>query len=165
MVELMRELDYGTVRVGRSFPIIEPEEPLNASESRILQETGAGKYDSLFQAAIDKLSNVFFASQNSQQAPTVQSRIEPIQPERAVLPVYTPLARTARIEGTVSFSFVLDDNLVPSNIVFETGNPLLRTGVPAALSRWKFPDGSIGQKFQAAFEFRLNCPFRPSRVP
>ena len=165
MVEVMRELEYAAGSVGRPFPIVDAEEPQpSSSESRILEEIGAGKYDLLFQGSRDKLSNVYLASQNSQQVPTVQMRMEPIQPERFVLPVYPYVARRARIEGTVSFNFVVDGNLGPSSIVFETGNPLLQIGVSETLSRWRFPGGSIGQKIQGALEFRLNCPFIPSRV-
>ena len=112
MVELMHELESATGSVGRPFPIVESEEPQpNDSESRILQEIGAGKYNLLFEDAGEKLSNVYLALQNSQMVPTVQARIEPIHPERFVLPVYPSLAKMARVEGTVSINFVIDGSL------------------------------------------------------
>jgi len=166
MVELMRDLNYFAGGVARTFPISESEEPLaSESESRLLKEIGTGKYDSLFQGAREKLSNVYAAMQNSQRLPTVRVHMDPIQPEKAVLPTYPSLALRARIEGAVTFNFVIDGNLAPSVIVFENGNPLLRTGVPEALSSWRFPVGSTGQKIEGVLEYRHNCLPLVSSVP
>jgi Gram-negative bacterial TonB protein C-terminal len=164
MVDLLRDVGY-PVGVVSPFLIVESEEPpANDAYSGTLQEIGAGKYDLLFQGAGDKLSKAYLESKNSQHVPTVQVRSEPLQPERFVLPVYPSLARTARIEGAVSVKFVIDGTLGPSNIVFENGNPLLRAGVSEALSKWKFPPGSAGQKIQLVLEFRTDCPSSPTRV-
>jgi outer membrane biosynthesis protein TonB len=165
MVDLLRDVGY-PVGVISPFLIVEPKEPpANDSDSRILQEIGAGKYDVLFQGAGDKLSKAYLESKTSQRVATVQVRSEPLQPERFVLPVYPSLARTARIEGIVSVKFVIDGSLAPSNIVFENGNPLLRGGVSEALSKWKFSAGSVGQEIQLALEYRTNCPSSPARIP
>jgi hypothetical protein len=165
MVDLLRDVGY-VPEVARQFFIAEPEvPPANDSDSRILQEIGAGKYDLLFQGAGDKLSKAYLESKNSQHAPTVQVRSEPLQPERFVLPVYSSLARRARIEGDVPVNFVVDETLGPSNIVFEGGNPLLRAGVSEALNKWGYSAGSVGQRIQLVLEFRTNCPPFLARIP
>jgi outer membrane biosynthesis protein TonB len=165
MVDLLRDVGY-VPGVVRQFFITESEEPpADNSDSRMLQEIGAGKYDLLSQGAGGKLSKAYLESKSSEHQPTVRVRSGPIQPERFVLPVYPSLARRARIEGDVPVNFVIDDMLLPSNIVFENGNPLLRVGVLEALSKWKFSAGSVGQKIQLVLEFRTNCPPFPARIP
>lgn len=165
MVNLLRDVGY-PVGVVSPFLIVESEEPpANDSDSRILQEIGAGKYDLLSQGAGGKLSKAYLESKSSKRMPTVQVRSEPFQPERFVLPVYPSLARRARIEGDVTANFVIDGTLGPSNIVFEGGNPLLRVGISEVLSKWRFSAGSAGQKIRSVLEFRTNCPSSPTRIP
>ena len=62
MVDLLRDIGYVPGGVRQLF-ITESEEPqANDSDSRILQEIGAGKYDLLFQGAGDKLSKAYLES-------------------------------------------------------------------------------------------------------
>jgi hypothetical protein len=165
MMDLLRNVGY-PVGVVSPFLTVESEEPRsNNSDSRILQEIGAGKYDLLSQGAGGKLSKAYLESKSSEHVPTVQVRSVPFQPEIFVLPVYPSLARRARIEGDVPVNFVIDDTLVPSNIVFEAGNPLLRAGVSEALNKWRYSAGSVGQRIQLVLEFRTNCPPFPARIP
>jgi outer membrane biosynthesis protein TonB len=165
MVDLLRNVGYPVGVVSPFLPVESEEPPANNADSRLLQEISAGKYDLLSQGAGGKLSKAYLESKSLEHVPGVQARSDPFQPERFVLPVYSSLARRARIEGDVTVNFVIGDTLGPSNIVFENGNPLLRVGVVEALSMWKFSADSIGQKIQLVLEFRTNCPHFPARTP
>jgi hypothetical protein len=153
----------GVIDKQRIFPIPEAgDPPASASDSGILQDIGAGKYDGLFQGAPDKPSDLSRASQISRPPPKVQlvSSV-PLQPEVFVQPVYPLLARMARIEGTVSFKFAIDSDGGATNLNFESGHPLLRGVVTEAVNRWRFPIDSAGQQIEATIEFMLNCPIQP----
>lgn len=155
--------------VGPGFmdkPILSVSEsgelPPIESDATILRDLGAGEYDSLFQGAPDKPSDLYHASQIPQPPPQVLlvSSV-PLQPEVFVQPVYPPLARMARIEGTISFNFAIDSVGGPTNLTFESGHPLLRGAVTDAVNHWTFPKDSAGQQINAKLEFILNCPKQP----
>jgi hypothetical protein len=155
----------GVIDKQRIFPIPEADEPpAIAPDSGILRELSAGKYDALFRGAPDKPSDLYHASQVPPPLPKVLlvSSV-PLQPEVFVQPVYPPLARMARIEGTLSFKFAIDTDGSATNLTFESGHPLLRGVVTEAVNRWRFPKDSAGQQIGATIEFILNCPSHPKQ--
>jgi protein TonB len=144
------------------FPILQPEgPPARPSGSVTLQDLGAGKYDVLLQGAPDKPSELYHAAQNRPPPPNVRLlSSEPIPPEVLVEPDYPPLAKMARVEGVVSFKIVIDTDGRATNLVFESGHPLLRETVKKAVASWRFPKTISNQRVQATLEFNLNCPKR-----
>jgi hypothetical protein len=166
-IELLRRMDSavgpGVIDTQRifQFPEADKQTP-RAADSGILPDLGAGKYDVLFQGAPDKPSDLFNASQIPQPLSKVQlvSSV-PLQPEVFVQPLYPPLARMARIEGALSFKFVIDSGGDTTNLTFKSGHPLLRGSVTEAVKRWRFPKDSAGQEIDATIEFVLNCPTQP----
>jgi TonB family protein len=120
------------------------------------------RYDALFQRAPEKLSDLFRASQIPPIPPKVQlvSSV-PVQPEVFVAPVYPPLARMARIEGTLVVKFAVDNDGEATDLTFESGHPLLRGAVTEAAKHWRFPKDSAGKQIEATIQFILNCPSQP----
>jgi hypothetical protein len=165
-IALLQKMDSavgpGVIDRQRMFSIEETYEPLlRGADSEVLQEVSGGKYDSLFPGARNKPSAVYRASKILPPIPAVQLvSSEPFQPENVVLPVYPSLAKLARVEGVLSFSFVIDAGARPADVVFESGNPLLRAGVAEAVGQWKFPNASAGQRIESKIEFLHNCPIQ-----
>jgi hypothetical protein len=153
----------GIIDTQRIFSIPEADQPpASKSDSGVLLELGAGRYDALFEGAPDKPSDLYRASQIPQPLPKVQlTSSVPFQPDELVQPVYPPLARMAHIEGALSFNFVIDNDGGTSTLTFESGHPLLRGVVEEAVKHWKYPKTSAGQQIHATIEFILNCPVQP----
>src|SRR5579871_1059456 len=86
------------------------------------------------------------------------ARSEPFQPDESPLPRYPDEARTARVEGDVSFHLVVGSGCAPEEITIDDGPKLLRDPVTNAVKDWKFCGVPEGQEIHAAIAFRLNCP-------
>jgi len=144
------------------FAIAEKEEPSSKdSDSIVLRDLSAGKYDALFQGAPNKPSDLYRAAQNPPPPPTVRLvSSTPLTPEVFVQPEYPALARMVRAEGFVSFKVEIDANGDTTNLTFDSGHPMLREAVKTAASGWQFPKDAAGQQIQATIKFTLNCPKR-----
>lgn len=128
----------------------------NVDTARALQ---SGKYDDLFVGAPDSPSDLYRASQVPPPSPDVRLRSsEPFQPEKLVLPGYPPLARLARIEGTVVVTFQVDASGGVADPQFEIGHPMLRPTVTNAVSQWRFPEEAADHQIKATIDFKTNCP-------
>lgn len=124
----------------------------------VLRELSAGEFDELFKGASDKPSDLYHSAQKIPPAPSVRLvSTVPYEPESSVLPKYPPIARVASVEGQVAFTAEIDSNGIPTNVVFESGNPLLQSAVRDALYSWKFPTDADNQQIHGAVEFLLNC--------
>jgi protein TonB len=55
-----------------------------------------------------------------------------------VQPIYPPLARDARIQGTVVIDSVIDANGNVTQLKLVTGHPLLVTAAFKAVQQWKY---------------------------
>jgi TonB family protein len=130
-----------------------------APSADVARALASGDYDRLFAGAPDRPSDLYRASQIPLPAPDVRLRSsEPFEPERFVFPGYPPLARLARIEGTVVVTFQVDANGGVTDTQFESGHPMLRPTVTNAVRTWKFPKEAAGHLIKATIEFRTNCP-------
>jgi TonB family protein len=119
----------------------------------------SGEYDGLFAGAPDRPSDLYRASEIPPPAPDVQLRSsEPFQPGNFVLPGYPPIARLARIEGAVVVTFQVDANGRVTDTQVESGHPMLRPTVTAAVSEWKFPKEAADHRVKATIDFKTNCP-------
>jgi hypothetical protein len=136
------------------------ETPPAVKDSATFTEIDSGKYDSLFPSAPDKLSDLYRASQIQPPTPIVKLLESTLQPETFVPPAYPPLARLARVEGKVSFSFQVDGSGSTSDLVLENGHPVFTGVIKEAVAHWKFPVEVAGQHVQATIEFKTNCPPR-----
>lgn len=141
------------------FPLLSVEPLPSRLDSSTMQDLAAGRYDSLFEGAPDKPSDLYRASQIPPAVPEVRLiRSFPLWPNTSVKATYPPLARLAHIQDTVSFKLAVDTEGAAKDLVFESGNPLLRGTVENLVRNWKFPKDSTGQQIEATIEFSLNCP-------
>jgi TonB family protein len=138
---------------GDTAPSLEP------TNSALRQELNSGKYDALFSGAPDKPSDLYRSAQNPPPAASVRLvSSSPFVPVMPVLPGYPPIAKLARVDGQVVLKMDVDGNGHAANVVFESGHPLLRGAVEAAVSKWSFPVEAANQYVEATIEFKTNCP-------
>jgi protein TonB len=117
-----------------------------------------GKYDELFPGASDKPSDLYRSAQNPPPPPSVRLvSSSPFQPKTLSLPEYPPIAKAARVDGQVVFKVDVDGSGNVTNFVFESGHPLLRLGVEAAVGKWVYPPDAANQHVEAVIEFKTNC--------
>jgi TonB family protein len=142
------------------FPIAEKEEaPTVGGDSETLMGVSSGRFDTLFQGARNKPSDLYRAAQDRPPAPSVRLvRSSPIQPQEFALPQYPPLARSAHIEGTVVFKLEIDPGGSTAAFTLVSGHPMFRESVKKAVSGWKFSKEGAGQQIEATIEFAANCP-------
>ena len=107
------------------------------------------------------MSDIYRKSQIPIPKPSVQlERTVPLQPEEYILPGYPVLAKMARIDGSISFTFSIDPDGGATDVVRQTGNPLLFAGVPDVVKGWKFSKARAGQKIDDVFPFNFRRPSR-----
>ena len=130
----------------------------SSGNSQMLQDLTSGKYDALFQGGPHKPSQLYHMAQEMPRNPDVEVQISPtVRPEVLTLPAYPPIARSARVEGTVIAKFTVIEDGGTSALIFKNGHPILRAAVERAASAWKFPIGAVGQELQATVVFKMNC--------
>jgi TonB family protein len=79
------------------------------------------------------------------------------QLKRADLPTYPPVARQARIQGTVKLSFVIRDDGGVSDVKAISGHPMLKAAAVANIESWRFiPNGIRNENVTTEFVFRLS---------
>lgn len=162
-MELLSRLDEAVgpgVMDRPMFPLANQEKRADQVEDAVsLREIGAGKYDELFKGAPDRPSDLYRAAQIAPPVPIVKLLSStPLRPEVYVQPGYPPLARLARIEGTVNVTFDIDSQGTATNLTVDSGHPLLRAATLEAVARWKFQKEAAGERIHAAVEFATNCP-------
>jgi protein TonB len=81
----------------------------------------------------------------------------PVPPEVFVQPGYPPLARMAKVEGSVSLRIEVDTDGAVTDSTIVSGNPLFARAVKEAVVGWKFPRDASQREVQATIEFILNC--------
>lgn len=158
-------------RLDKTFPSGVSDRPMfgssieptraTASNTDSAKALESGEYDHLFAGAPDRPSDLYRASLIPPPSPDVRVLFsEPFQPANVVLPGYPPLARLARIEGTVVVTFHVAANGEVTDTQFESGHPLLRPTVTKAPGEWKFPKESVDHQIKATIDFKTNCPSR-----
>jgi hypothetical protein len=137
---------------------VEPR-PHQIVDPQALLDVRTGKYDSLFEGAPDKPSELCREAEKPPPlAPSVRLvSCQPFQPTFSELPKYPQLARMAQIEGLVSAELNIDADGNVAKFAFESGHPLLRPAVADAVSRWKFPRSASSWQIHLNIEFALNC--------
>jgi protein TonB len=95
-----------------------------------------------------------------------QSNLKSVDPEEAatrlikhVDPVYPPLARAARVQGTVTFKFTITESGAVTDIMLVRGHPLLVAAAKDALEQWTYkPFEENGQAISVRTS--VDIPFR-----
>ena len=162
LLQLLKRIDDAIGRGVMDKPMFDfggdQSSPAKLPDSAALRELSAGEFDELFKGGGDKPSDLYSSAQKIPPAPSVRLvSTVPYEPESSVLPNYPPIARAASVEGQVAFTAGIDSNGTPTNVVFESGNPLLQSAVRGALYSWKFPRDTNNQQIHGTVEFLLNC--------
>jgi TonB family protein len=162
---LLERLDHAVgpgVMDKPMFAVVEEEKASGESgDPMVLRDISLGKYDAMFPGAPDKPSDLYRAAQIHPTSPTVSlQRSTPFQPSVSTLPAYPPIARVAHVEGAVSLEINVDSNGNVTDVVFDSGPPLLREAVKNAVIGWKFPEEAFNNEVQVTLEFALNCSAR-----
>lgn len=161
---LLRRLDAAlgdSVLDQPAFTLSEPaERPVPELKSdALLDDLGQGKFDTLFDKAPDKLSELFRQARNPPPQPTVElvssSPFRPI----SLSPVgYPTLAKLTHTGGQVTFTVEVTADGGVSNFKILSGHPLLQKQVEAIVAGSRFPTEAAGQEIRATIEFKMNCP-------
>ena len=141
------------------FAVSEPQKPLPSEPDVLLEDLRQGKFDTFFDGAPDKLSELVRQAQNPPPGPSVELlSISPFRPITYTPPTYPVLAKAAHMIGQVTFTAEVTPGGGITNTRFLSGQVLLQKAVEAAAASWKFPGEATGQKIRAALEFKMNCP-------
>ena len=76
----------------------------------------------------------------------------------ANIPFYPPLARQARVYGTVKIAFTLPANAEePVNVEGVSGHPLLRSSAVENVKTWRFRNTyAVERKYETTFDYTLS---------
>jgi hypothetical protein len=165
-MRLLARLDGGLgpgVMDKPMFPLLSQDEQqvsMEQPESVTAQQIAAGSYDLLFDHARDKPSDLYRAARNPPAfVPVIALQSSfPRWPELFVPPVYPPLAKMARVRAPVTFTVDVNEEGIPSNLVFVHGHRLLEGAVRAAVAQWRFPKNMIGLQVSGTMMFSFKCP-------
>jgi Gram-negative bacterial TonB protein C-terminal len=128
------------------------------SQSINLQAIADGKFDGIFGSSPDRLSALYHMAQNVPRQPFIElTTSEPIRPTEYVDPVYPPIAKAARVHGTVEFHLTIGSDSVAKDITIDSGPKMLWQAVSDAIAKWKFPTDNSGQIVHGSVRFGLNC--------
>jgi protein TonB len=76
---------------------------------------------------------------------------------RKVMPVYPPLAKSARVQGTVEFTAVISKDGTIQNLQLVRGHPLLVNAAKQAVLQWKYkPTLLNGEPVQVITDIVVN---------
>jgi len=139
---------------------ISPASPHPVPSSPLANAILDGKYDALFGEEQGVSQIVHEAELPPPPPPSVAiESITPAMPISQDLPGYPPIARAARIEGSVQAAFDVTPDGKVQNIVFvnEPRLKMLEFGVTDAVSKWSFPQSAWGTSGKVTIRFALNC--------
>lgn len=162
-MNLMARLDKALGSNVLDKPIFAvPDSPKNAqaeSHLDILTDVSAGKYDTLFASKLDKPSKLFEDAKSRPPTPSVVLLSStPFQPINPSLPKYPPIAKAAKVNGSVALNFDVTSDGKTSNLNFLSGSELFRSPLADAVATWSFPSEAAGKTIQVSVGFNMNCP-------
>lgn len=127
-------------------------------QSRALQAVADGKFDQIFGEQADHPSELYRSAQAPIRHPNIELvSSEPIRPDVYVDPIYPPIAKAARVQGTVEFQLAVDANGLAMDSVIDAGPPMLRQAVTNAIAKWKFSTKDSGKAIHGSIRFAMNC--------
>jgi hypothetical protein len=157
----MRLLDRLDAALGpgpMDKPIFTTSDPIPSpsSETPLLHELAAGRFDELFPRTPVALSDLYRQVLHPIPPPSVYVVSSEPTPSTSDAPQYPPLARSAHIGGRVQFTAEVGPDGHPTNIHVE-GHPLLKKSVEAAVAKWTYAKTGTGTAISGVIEFGNNC--------
>ncbi len=141
------------------FPVAEAAPAaLPATQSQAMRAIGDGAFDKIFGEVPDRPSVLYHLAQNAPRQPFIElTSSEPVRPTVYVDPLYPPIARAARVHGSVEFHFTVGANGTPKESVIDSGPVMLRQAVMDSVAKWKFSMDDSGKIVHGSIRFGLNC--------
>jgi TonB family protein len=128
------------------------------TDSQTLEDAKAGKLDDLFSGDSDRISELYRLAQIPPAIPSARLESSTIVPANWAEPMYPPIAKAARVQGTVVLSLTVDSKGSATQVSFKSGPPMLLGAVQAAAKNWRFSTDSAGKQVEESILFSLNCP-------
>jgi hypothetical protein len=139
--------------VSEAAPVAPP-----TLQSVALQAIANGKFDGIFGDSPDRPSALYRMAQNVPRKPFIElTSSEPSRPTEYVDPVYPPIAKAARIHGTIEFHLTIGSGGSAKDIAIDTGPRMLWQAVSDAITKWKFSTDDSGKIVHGSIRFELNC--------
>jgi TonB family protein len=90
--------------------------------------------------------------------PTLAAQADNPELVSANIPFYPPLARQARVYGTVTISFTLRANGgEPANVEAVSGHPMLKSAAVENVKTWRFRNTyAVERKYETTFHYTLS---------
>lgn len=132
------------------------------TQSRAMQAIADGEFDEIFKDAPDRPSVLYRIAQNSPRQPFIElTSIEPVHPATYVDPIYPPIAKAARVHGTVEFHLTIGAHGLATGVAIDSGPRMLWQAVTDATAKWKFLTDDSGKTIHGSIRFGLNCAGEP----
>jgi hypothetical protein len=126
--------------------------------SAALQAIGEGRYDAIFGDVPDRPSTLYRLTQNPPRLPFIElTKSDPVRPSIYVDPIFPPIAKAARVHGTVDFRLVIGSDGAAKDIAIDSGPKMLWQTTSDAIAKWKFAADDSGKAVQGSIRFGLNC--------
>jgi hypothetical protein len=141
------------------FPVSEvsPAAP-PALQSAALQAIAEGRFDAIFGSTPERPSALYRMAQNVFRKPFIElTSSEPFRPTEYTDPVYPPIAKAARVQGSVEFHLTIGSGGLAKDIAIDSGPRMLWQAVSDAIAKWKFSTIDSGEIIHGSIRFGLNC--------
>jgi hypothetical protein len=143
------------------FPVSAPAVP-PTSQSAALQAIADGKFDGIFGDSPDRPSALYRLAQNVPRRPFIElTKSDPVRPTVYVDPLYPPIAKAARVHGTVDFHLAVGDDGWAEGVTIDSGPKMLWQTTSEAIGKWKFSSNDSGKTVHGSVRFGLNCASEP----
>lgn len=141
------------------FAVADTASPVpSISESANLQALGDGKFDAIFGKNSDRPSELYRLAQSVPRRPFIElTKSDPVQPVTYVDPTYPPIAKAARVHGTVEFRLSVGDDGLAKNVSIDSGPKMLWQAATDAIAKWEFSPDDAGKVVSGSIRFGLNC--------
>jgi len=152
-----RPWDKPIFPVAKAAPVVVPK-----GQSRAMQAIADGRFDQIFSDAPDRPSVLYRQALNPPRQPFIElTNSEPVRPTAYVDPIFPPIAKAARVHGTVEFHLTVDTNGSTQESAIDSGPVMLRQAVSNAIAKWGFSPNDSGKVVHGSVRFGLNCLGEP----
>ena len=159
---LFEKLDKATGQSPWDKPIFTMSENTGTapptSQSSALRAIADGRYDDIFGDVPDRPSALYRQAQNVPRQPFIElTKSDPVRPSIYVDPIFPPIAKAARVHGTVDFHFAVGGDGTVKDVTIDSGPKMLWQATSDAIAKWKFSVDDSGKAIQGSIRFGLNC--------
>ncbi|MGA8025835.1 MAG: TonB family protein [Bryobacteraceae bacterium] len=150
-------------RIGREVAIqVAQEHPEYIKKSGATSGSGASSDAGVIGGILGSVPPGGATTRTSSAGEHVDPKIEEALLIKRVDPVYPPLARAARIQGTVEFTIVIDTDGKVEGLTLVRGHPLLVNAAKEAVLQWTYqPTIMNGNPVKVVTEVMVNFHLEP----